>query len=96
MDQTQVRDWLGQWLVTRVGIDPNEIEADRKFDDYGLDSLAAVELSGELEDWSGVELTPTRAWKNPTIGSLSRFVAQNLIGGFAESEEHVVAGANLT
>ncbi len=94
--QTQVRDWLGQWLVTRVGIDPSEIAADRKFDDYGLDSLAAVELSGELEDWSGVELTPTRAWEHPTIGSLSRFVAQNLIGGFAETEERVVAGANLS
>ncbi|MGV3484033.1 MAG: AMP-binding protein [Planctomycetaceae bacterium] len=74
------RDWLAQWLISRVGIDPSEIEADRPFDAYGLDSLSAVELSGELEDWSGVELTPTNAWEHPTIGSMAQWVASGLVG----------------
>ncbi len=94
--QGQVCEWLGQWLITRIGITPQEISADRRFDDYGLDSLAAVELSGELEDWSGVELTPTRAWENPTIADMSRFVAQSLSGGFNESAEPIVATAQLS
>jgi acyl-CoA synthetase (AMP-forming)/AMP-acid ligase II/acyl carrier protein len=74
-----VKTWLCQWLIARVGIDPAEIEMDRRFDDYGLDSLTAVELSGELEDWSGVELTPTNAWEHPTVTSMAELVASGLI-----------------
>jgi acyl-CoA synthetase (AMP-forming)/AMP-acid ligase II/acyl carrier protein len=76
----QVREWLRQWLIARVGIEPEEIEFQRRFDDYGLDSLTAVELSGELEDWSGVELTPATAWQHPTIATMAEFVADGLVG----------------
>ncbi len=86
-----VRDWLGQWLIARVGIDPLEIDVRRKFDDYGLDSLTAVELSGELADWSSVELTPTNAWEHPTIESMAELVADGLIGSAPE----VVASIEL-
>ncbi len=76
--ESLVSDWLGSWLIARVGIDPVDIEAGRRFDDYGLDSLTAVELSGELEDWSGVELTPTNAWEHPTIATMAAMVAAEL------------------
>lgn len=81
-----IRDWLSQWLISRVGIEPVEIESDRRFDDYGLDSLTAVELSGELEDWSGVELTPANAWEHPTIASMAQWVASGLIDPELETE----------
>jgi len=81
-----VAGWVRQWLITRVGIEPTEIDADRRFDDYGLDSLTAVELSGELEDWTGVELTPSNAWQQPTIDSISDFVAREWVGGSLSSD----------
>jgi len=78
--ESHVREWLRIWFVTRVGIEPTEIDFGRRFDDYGMDSLAAVELSGELEDWSGVELTPSTAWQHPTIATMATFVAEGLVG----------------
>jgi acyl-CoA synthetase (AMP-forming)/AMP-acid ligase II/acyl carrier protein len=77
--ESHVRDWLKAWLIARVGIAPDEIQLSKQFDEYGLDSLTAVELSGELEDWSGVELTPTNAWEHPSIQSMASLVTDGLI-----------------
>jgi len=85
--ETQVRDWLRMWFISRVGIEPSEIDFDRRFDDYGLDSLTAVELSGELEDWSGVELTPATARQHPTITTMAEFVANGLVGRDPSSQD---------
>ncbi|MFG0261264.1 MAG: AMP-binding protein, partial [Novipirellula sp. JB048] len=79
-----IEAWLTEWMVVRAGVQPDQIELDKPFADYGLDSMTSVELSGETEDWSGVELTPVVAWNHPTISELSRFIADELIA--AESE----------
>ena len=49
-----IEDWMTQWLVARAGLVPGQIDRDQPLSDYGLDSLTAVELSGEIEDWSDV------------------------------------------
>jgi acyl carrier protein len=43
--------------------------------EYGLDSLTAVELSQELEDWLHVDLTPVIAWNYPTPATLAKYLA---------------------
>ncbi|WP_197454604.1 AMP-binding protein [Stieleria varia] len=74
-----VEDWMTQWLVSRAGVDPNDIAPERSFEQYGLDSMTAVELSGETQDWSGVELTPVVAWTHPTITGLSAYIVNEMI-----------------
>ena len=75
-----VEGWLSEWLVVRAGVAPETVDFDKPFADYGLDSMTAVELSGELEDWSGVELTPMIAISYPTVSAMSRYVAGELVG----------------
>ena len=75
-----IETWLAEWLVVRAGVAPDDVELDKPFADYGLDSMTAVELSGEIEDWSGVELTPIVAWNHPTVAKMSSFIASELIG----------------
>lgn len=77
---TAIASWMTQWLVSRAGVEPDEIDGQRPFEEYGLDSMTAVELSGETADWSGVELTPLVAWNHPTIEGLSGYIADELIG----------------
>ena len=45
----------------------------------GLDSIQAVELSGELEALVGRELPPTLLFEHPTIEALARAVAQGIV-----------------
>ena len=45
------------------------------FDRYGLSSMTAVLMTGEMEDWLGRTLDPTLPYDYPTIETLSQFLA---------------------
>jgi acyl-CoA synthetase (AMP-forming)/AMP-acid ligase II/acyl carrier protein len=70
--------WFLDWLVERTGIPTEEVDRERPFAEYGLDSLTAVEMSQALEDWLGVELTPVVAWNYPTPVALAGYLARRV------------------
>lgn len=74
--QQEIEAWLGAWLCERLGIDPSELSGDRPFAELGVDSLTAVELSGELEQEFGVPLPAIVAWNHPTPSSLAGYLAE--------------------
>lgn len=41
---------------------------------YGLDSVTAVGLAGELEEWLGRQITPTLIYDYPTIAGLIQYL----------------------
>ncbi|QDV60921.1 AMP-binding protein [Crateriforma conspicua] len=75
-----IEAWLVEWLTVRAGVRPDDIELDKPFAEYGLDSMTAVEMSGEIEDWSGIELTPVLALNHPTVSRLSVYLADQWLG----------------
>jgi len=77
----QIEEWLLQWLVARLGMDPKDVARDRPFAEFGVDSLTAVELSQELEDEFGVPLPAVVAWNYPTPAALARYLAEQTTGG---------------
>ena len=77
--QRATQCWMTRWLVARAGVEPSQINSDMPFSDYELDSMTAVEMSGEIEDWSGVELTPIIAWEYPTIAKLTEYIVDEII-----------------
>ncbi len=76
---SDTRSWMIQWLIARAGVDPVDVDTEKPFANYGLDSMTAVEMSGEIEDWSGVELTPIVVWNYPTVATLSEFVTDQIV-----------------
>ena len=88
----RIEIWLLDWLVDRAGVPQEEIRRDRPFAEYGLDSLTAVELSHDLEEWLGLELTPVLAWNYPTAARLSRYLAQQVAGEVTIETESPTAG----
>lgn len=77
--------WLRDWLVSRGGIPPEEVHAEKAFAEYGLDSLTSVELSGELEDWSGLAMSPDIALEHPSAADVASFLADQWLGRRAAS-----------
>jgi acyl carrier protein len=75
---TSVQNELEQWLVERVAaycrLTPTEIEEDKNFSDYGMDSVFTLTMIGEIEDRYGLELDPTAIWDNPSVGQLRAFL----------------------
>ncbi|MEQ8790733.1 MAG: AMP-binding protein [Pirellulaceae bacterium] len=84
----RIEEWLLEWLIERAGVPGDDVARDRPFAEYGLDSLTAVELSQELEDWLGVHLSSVIAWKYPTPVTLARYLAREA-GGASTAAEHV-------
>ena len=73
------REAIQEWLIAKVAeelaMDPAAIDVYEPLASYGMDSVTAVGLSGELEDWLGCELSPTLFYDYPTIGLLARYLA---------------------
>ena len=74
---TAIQDWIVDYLVKSLGVGRDTIDLQAPFDELGLDSAAAIALTGELEDWLGRKLSPTLAYEYPSIDELSRHLAES-------------------
>jgi acyl carrier protein len=69
------RDNIRAWLVARVAhyLDepPEAIDAETPLGRYGLDSVYAFALSGEIEEVLGVAVEPTLIWEVEDLAELT-------------------------
>ena len=72
----EIEAWLVGRIAAQLSAAPASVEPERPFVDYGLDSVQAVTLVGELETWLGHSLSPTLIWDYPSIAALSRYLAR--------------------
>ncbi|MBA3921342.1 MAG: acyl carrier protein [Nostocaceae cyanobacterium] len=74
----EIQIWVVNYLAELLEIEPDELDVTISFDHYGLDSGAAVGLTGDLEDWLGRRLDPTLLYDYPTVESFSKHLAEEL------------------
>jgi 8-amino-7-oxononanoate synthase len=74
-----------------VRLDADAVDIYAPFESFGLDSLKAVTLSGLLEDWIGLELSPTLFWDYPNIDSLARYLTTMRLPLHTQALEQVPA-----
>lgn len=67
------------WLVNQVArfshISADEIDITNPFSYYGLNSAAAAYMSGKLELWLTMKLSPLLIWDYPNIQLLANYLA---------------------
>jgi 1-acyl-sn-glycerol-3-phosphate acyltransferase len=80
-DQSQIRTGaeIQAWLVARVEKElelvPGRVDIRKPLSRFGLDSMVAVALSADLEDWLKRKLSPTILAEHATIEALARHLA---------------------
>lgn len=80
-DPTMTKDAVSAWVVDYIegkGISPIPVDELTPIEDYGLDSLAAVELSGQLGDFLGREIDAMLMYQYATIKELSGALASEV------------------
>ncbi|MFM7269150.1 MAG: beta-ketoacyl synthase N-terminal-like domain-containing protein, partial [Cyanobium sp.] len=97
--ERQIQGWFREHLVAKLGLEARTIDLHRPLAQLGLDSMAAVRLSADLEDWLAeafperprLSLAPTLAFDHPTIALISAALARELAG--SASPESSSSGA---
>lgn len=67
--------WISRWVAEELGLAAAEVEPDRPFLSYGLNSIQAMMLVGDLETHLGRPLPPTLVWDHPTVAALAAHLA---------------------
>ncbi|MEB3360477.1 MAG: AMP-binding protein [Synechococcales bacterium] len=72
-----LEQWLVRWLAHHLSLAASDVDTNKAFADYGVDSVMAVELAQELEELLDLKqpLDATLAWNFPTITTLAAHLA---------------------
>ncbi|WP_292877327.1 non-ribosomal peptide synthetase/type I polyketide synthase [Nostoc sp. NMS1] len=75
-DKSHSQKEIAAWLISKVSqqlqVVPEQIDIHQPLADYGLGSLAAVRLSGELQQFLGCQLAPSIFYDYPTITDIAQ------------------------
>lgn len=70
--ETILQDWLVTQIAAVAQIQPEDVDVDRPFAEFGMDSMQLFQLSGDLQKFLGREVSEIVAWDYPTVALLSK------------------------
>jgi acyl carrier protein len=86
MTKTELTGWLKTWVSSEMKLDPATVDAGKTLVSYGMDSVHAMMLVGDLEELLDRPLQPTLAWDHPTIDRVAAFLGSADAAGAAASD----------
>ena len=78
LTEASIRRWLVDRLATQSKVNRSAIDPAVRFDEYGLDSIVAVQVSGDLEKVVEQRLSPALLFEYSSIDELARHLATEL------------------
>jgi acyl carrier protein len=75
MTAAELETWIVGRLSQRLKRPAHEIDPVCRLQEYGLDSLEALSLTGEMEHLLGRPVDPTVLWDHPSIRAVATFLA---------------------
>lgn len=84
-----IQAWLIDQIAQRSHLPSNQVRIHEPFVQYGLDSVAAVSISGELEKQLGKRLSPTLIYDYPTIALLANYLAGDSITPASDQDKNL-------
>lgn len=73
-DARAIQTWSAEYIAEMFKLPIGRIDPHSEFDDFGLDSSAAIAYVMSLEEWLGIEIAPELLFEHTTIASLSEHV----------------------
>ena len=70
----EIEAWLIKKIAELLQLAPKNIYSTQPLAVYGLNSLKAVSIAAELEEWLGISVTPTIVYDYPTIQALANYL----------------------
>ncbi|MEA5619313.1 AMP-binding protein [Cronbergia sp. UHCC 0137] len=85
---SEIQTWLKTWISQKLQQPIYTIDVNKAFAEYGLDSVTAIELTQDLQEWLNISqpLDVTIAWNFPTITALANYLGELSIENPAPSQ----------
>ena len=80
MDKADILTKIRDSLIERFGLEPNQLGADARLRDLGVDSMHVLEIMLDLETELGVTLSDLSLPPNPSLGEVAAVVHDNVPG----------------
>ena len=77
MENTELKSleyYISNKIAKILKVDPEEIDLEKAFADYGIDSITAIRMVGELEDYLDIELPSSLLWEYNSVRKLSEYL----------------------
>jgi acyl carrier protein len=65
------------YLARHLNVQPDEIDVTVPFEHFALDSAAAIEMTGDLEEWLAARVDPMMVYDYPTIKDMSHYLGRD-------------------
>lgn len=79
-DEEAITQWLQGYISDVLAIPVEKINVDASFQQIGLDSSAAVGMTGDLSEWLGCDIDAAAAYDHPNVRALAKAVAASAQG----------------
>ncbi|MCO5994848.1 acyl carrier protein [Actinoallomurus rhizosphaericola] len=76
--ETLIRDWLIERVAEYLERSPADIDPSAMLAEYGMDSVYAISLCGDIEAEYDLDVEPTLAWTHPTIHAIAAHLGERV------------------
>ena len=76
MTADAIRNWMVDKLAHALVLDRSKIDVHVPLPNYGIDSISALSIAGDLEDLLDRPIPSTMLWDFPTIDELARHLGR--------------------
>jgi acyl carrier protein len=76
-DASAVQAWMIERLAKQLKKDVTDIDPARPFEEYGLDSMFAVQVTAELEKVVEMRLSPALLFENTCIDDVAKVISNS-------------------
>jgi len=81
----EIRSRLVDMVARALESPPEKIRSDILLSKLGVDSMAVVDISTQLETWLRIEIEPTIVWDYPTIDAISSYLEEQCLARASSS-----------
>ena len=74
-----IKTWAVKYIANLLDIPELQVDLDKPFSRFGLDSASTAAMAGELGQWLGLDIDPSVAYDHPTINKISNYLATHVV-----------------
>ena len=74
---TEISEWIIGRIASIAEVDPHHITPDTEIASLRMDSLLMVNITSDLEEWLGMELSPSIFWEMGTVAATTHWILEN-------------------